>query len=196
MSDSPEVILEDTPEFPVSIQLEGESTPRRLSGSGFSIVINTNKQPVGTTDRELLRDEIFRRADLLQAMEKIRRDPNIGNKIFNFNAPFASDRWAKPFIIRVVLDKPTTELGTNKFGGRVHGNMSFRITHYTNIHVDRNRLESEVLGHLLNPNITSLHINIRAFRLNAVTLSRYNRKEQETPLGRSIARRAAELGGF
>jgi len=190
----PETIIEETPEYAVTLDIGGST--RKLSGSGFSVVINTNKQPRGATPRAQLQDEVFRRADLLQAMERMRRDPDIGSKIFKFVAPYQDDQWATPYIHRVILDKPTTELGTNKFGGRVHGNMSFRITHYSKIHMDSNAIKREILGHLLNPNIQSLHVNIRAFRLQAVTLSRYNRKEQETPIGRSIAERAALLGGF
>lgn len=185
--DEPEIEIEEQPDLPPSLQIEGEAQPRRLKGSGFTIVINTNKRPQGNTERQRLEDEIFRRADLLQAMERMRRTPELRRRLFKFLPPFQNDSFSSRFISRVIFDKPTTEVGTTRVGGRVHGNMSIRVTHFTKIHVNRSELEQAILGLLFNQNIQSLHINIRAFNLNAVTLSRYARKEQETEKGRRIA---------
>lgn len=178
---------------PVVLRVEGENRPRRLKGSGFALTINTNKRPEGATERERVQDEILRRADLLQALERLRRDPEQRRSVFVFKPPFQGDEWNGRFIRRVIWDKPTTELGGHSMGGRVHANLSVRITHFSKIHMDRNALQRAVLSNLFNPNITSLHINIRAFNLNAVTLARYFRKEEETEKGQAIANLAERL---
>lgn len=192
-ADEPPTELREAAPDPVVLRVEGENRPRRLKGSGFALTINTNKKPQGATQRERLRDEIFRRADLLQALERLRRDPQQRRSVFVFKPPFQTDFWNSRFIRRVIWDKPTTELGEHKMGGRVHANMSIRVTHFSKIHLDRNALQAAILSNLFNPNIQSLHINIRAFNLNAVTLARYFRKEEETAKGREIASLAERL---
>jgi hypothetical protein len=194
--DEPETEIKETVPEPIVLQVEGEDALRRLKGSGFALTVNTNKRPQGITPQELLQDEVFRRADLLQAIKKLIRTPRQRSSVFKFKEPFQNDKWNTTFIRRVIWDAPTTELGGHKFGGRVHGNFSVRVTHFSKIHVDRDALKDAILENLLNKDIQTLHINIRAFNLNAITLQRYFRKEEETEKGRAIANlseRLAEL---
>ena len=199
------VVIGGTPTNAPFLNIQGEPRPRKLKGSGFTIVINTNKRPQGNTAEEMLRDEAFKRADLFGAYDVLRKNAKLRARIFKFvpekppkkrppnwqPIPYQGDKWNSTFIKRAVFDQPTTEVGLTKIGGRVHLNASIRITHYSNIHIDKVELQKLMLGLMFAHNeppydLKSLHINFRAFNLNKVTLARYASKELGTERGRQV----------
>lgn len=168
--------------FPPNILVDGKE--RRLAGSGFAITINTNQSPQGEDPEARRRDEILRRADLKQAVMRILRSPTQRSQLFLFREPYQDDFWSNTVIKRLKVHSLTTELGGKQ--NRVHANLNFGVTHYSKIHVDRHFLRQAILDNLFNKSIGNVHLNIRAFNLNAITLARYNNKERGTEKGRQI----------
>lgn len=170
------VYEEQQPDIDVSRSIMGNM--RQLAGSGFAIVINTNKIP---KSRE---DEMWRRVDLMHAMKTLQRTRSQYASLFNFLTPYDTDTFNNRTIAKIIFSHPTTEVGTKN--RRVHGNMVIQVSHYSKIHIDRNMLKQHMLANLHDKSIRNLHINIRAFNANRDTLMRYNNKERDSALGQEM----------
>lgn len=174
MFDSPKITYEEAPSQK-SVSKEILGTVRPLAGSGFTIVINTNKRPINDED------EFWRRADLRNAMEKMIHSPEQYRTLFKFRSPYDLDTFNSETISKINFGKPTVEVG--KKMKHIHGNLVIQVSHYSRIHIDRDELKRHILTNLHNKDIRNLHINIRAFNANRDTLLRYNNKELQSARG-------------
>ena len=187
----PEIVFDKPPEF--EPEREGG---RKLAGSIFSVTVNTNKRPFGLTPQGVRNDEVFRRADLLQAIQRMMQNPAQRRTLFRFLPPYQNDVYGRRVIVRLHFGRPTSELGTHRMGGRVHANFVIRVIHYSRLQIDPVEMKRAILANLKNRAIRNLHLNVVGRNWHQITLLRYINKERASTTGREVAQRAEELASL